>query len=40
MRRSHDAIKSLNIVENKTTGEFQLPHHVSIDEVIITENKL
>lgn len=31
MRRSHDAIKALNIVENKSTGEFQLPHHVSKD---------
>ena len=31
MRRSHDALKSLNIIENKTTGELQLPHQVSLD---------
>ena len=31
MRRSHDAIKAINIVTNKTTGEPQLPHHISVD---------
>ena len=31
MRRSHDALKSLNIIENKTTGELQLPHQISLD---------
>ena len=31
MRRSHDAIKAINIVYNKTTGEPQLPHQVSVD---------
>lgn len=29
MRRSHDALKPANIVIEKTTGEFTLPHHVS-----------
>ena len=24
-------LKFPNVVENKTTGEFQLPHHVSLD---------
>ena len=30
-RRSHDALKAVNVVLNKETGEAQLPHHVSID---------
>lgn len=30
-RRSHHAIEGLNIVFNKTTGEPQLPHRVSLD---------
>jgi len=31
MRRSHHALKGINIVEDKTTGELKLPHHVSKD---------
>jgi len=31
MRRSHDALKSINVIYNKTTGEPQLPHQVSLD---------
>lgn len=31
MRRAHDRLNSTNVVENKTTGEYQLPHHVSPD---------
>ena len=31
MRRSHDGIKAINILENKTSGELQLPHQVSVD---------
>ena len=30
MRRSHHAIKSINVVVNKVTGEYQLPHHISL----------
>ena len=29
MRRSHDALVSVNIVLDKVTGEYKLPHHVS-----------
>ena len=29
MRRSHHALKRINVVEDKTTGEFKLPHHVT-----------
>ena len=31
MRRSHDALKPVNVVENKTTGGLQLSHTISED---------
>ena len=31
MRRSHDALGKVNVVEDKTTGELKRPHHVSKD---------
>ncbi len=31
MRRSHDSLKKVNTVEDKTTGELKRPHHVSAD---------
>ena len=30
-RRAHDALNAANIVENQTTGELTLPHHISAD---------
>ena len=30
-RRSHDALKTVKAVEDKTTGELKRPHHVSVD---------
>ncbi|MFZ8865004.1 MAG: 50S ribosomal protein L32 [Rickettsiales bacterium] len=30
-RRAHDSLAHINVVVNKTTGEYQLPHQVSID---------
>jgi large subunit ribosomal protein L32 len=30
-RRSHHALGRINIVEDATTGELKLPHHVSLD---------
>ena len=30
MRRSHHKLVSLNIVEDKETGEFKLSHHVDL----------
>tara|TARA_B100001093_G_scaffold288180_1_gene275311 strand:+ start:2178 stop:2351 length:174 start_codon:yes stop_codon:yes gene_type:complete len=30
MRRSHHKLVSLNIVEDKKTGEFKLSHHVDL----------
>ena len=29
-RRSHHRIKGINIIEDKTSGEFRLPHHVDL----------
>ena len=29
-RRSHDALKSATYVEDQTTGEFHMPHHVDM----------
>ncbi len=31
MRRAHDALKTVNLVEDATTGELKRPHHVSPD---------
>lgn len=31
MRRAHDRLNRTNVVENQTTGEYTLPHHVSAD---------
>lgn len=31
MRRSHHALKGTNPVENQTTGEYTLSHHISPD---------
>jgi len=31
MRRSHHALDSVTVVEDKTTGELKRPHHVSVD---------
>ena len=30
-RRAHDSLAKVNIIINKTTGEYQLPHQVSVD---------
>ncbi len=31
MRRAHDSLKKVNIIENPTTGELTRPHHISLD---------
>ena len=31
MRRAHDALNPVIVVEDKTTGELKRPHHVSAD---------
>lgn len=31
MRRSHDALKPITLVENATSGEKSLPHQISPD---------
>jgi len=30
MRRSHLALKKINVVVDATTGEYKLPHHISL----------
>ena len=30
MRRSHNKISSINIIEDKKSGEFRLSHHVDL----------
>jgi large subunit ribosomal protein L32 len=30
MRRSHHALTPVNIVTDSTTGEYKLPHHISL----------
>lgn len=31
MRRSHHALGKMTVVEDATTGELKLPHHISLD---------
>ncbi len=31
MRRAHDALPNINVIENQTTGEYALSHHISAD---------
>ncbi len=31
-RRSHHALKNVNVVEDQTTGEFKLSHHMSLKD--------
>ena len=30
MRRSHHRLKAVNVVEDKTSGEYRLSHHVDL----------
>lgn len=30
MRRSHDALGKINVVKDSETGEYKLPHHMSL----------
>ena len=30
MRRSHHRLSSVNIIEDKKSGEYKLPHHVDL----------
>jgi large subunit ribosomal protein L32 len=30
MRRSHNALSKVNVVMDATTGEYKLPHHMSL----------
>ena len=32
MRRAHDAIKPINVIVDPVTGEYKLPHHMSLSD--------
>ncbi len=32
MRRSHHALAPVNIITDSTTGEYKLPHHISLTD--------
>lgn len=32
MRRSHHALKRVNVAVDSTTGEYKLPHHISLKD--------
>jgi large subunit ribosomal protein L32 len=32
MRRGHHALGKINVVVDATTGEFKLPHHISLED--------
>lgn len=32
MRRAHHALKSVNVITDSTTGEYKLPHHISLKD--------
>ena len=39
MRRSHHKLSSVNIVEDKKSGEYKLSHHVDLNQDITTGRK-
>ena len=32
MRRSHDKLKAVNVIVDAVTGEYKLPHHMSLTD--------
>ena len=40
MRRSHHKLSSINILEDKKSGEYRLSHHVDLKLVTTTEKNL
>lgn len=39
-RRSHDALRPLNIALDKTTGEYTLPHHARAEDGVYGGKKM
>ena len=39
-RRSHHAIKSINIIEDSKSGEFRLSHHIDLKTGIYNGRKI
>lgn len=40
MRRSHDALNKINIVIDKNTGEYRLPHHIDLSNGCYNNKKI
>ena len=40
MRRSHHKISSLNIIEDKKSGEFRLSHHIDLKTGIYNDKQI
>ena len=32
MRRAHKGVSKINVVVDETTGEYKLPHHISLED--------
>ena len=39
-RRSHHKVKSMNIIEDKKTGEFRLSHHIDLKTGLYNSKKI
>jgi large subunit ribosomal protein L32 len=40
MRRSHHALKGINVIVDKETGEYRLPHQMSIKDGTYNSRKV
>lgn len=40
MRRSHDALKGVNVIIDKDTGEYRLPHHMDASSGVYKDNQI
>ncbi len=39
-RRSHDAVRKVNVIIDKDSGEYRLPHHMDKSSGIYKNNKV
>lgn len=40
MRRSHDALSLINVIIDKDTGEYRLPHHIDKSSGYYNNNQI
>ncbi|MCP5369694.1 MAG: 50S ribosomal protein L32 [Rickettsiaceae bacterium] len=40
MRRSHDALSKINVIIDKDTGEYRLPHHIDLSNGSYNNRKI